>query len=151
MWSTVKLFLALRPRAWVETAGLVVLMLLITATYVGQGLLIADLLSEVFSSTETGDLLAPLATIAVLQPARIGLIVLKDTWAPRVYARVEEAVRERITLKLMGIGPGQAQRMRTGDLQSTLVDSVELLDPLVGRSVPTPWPPSWAPASPRCT
>lgn len=136
VWSTIKLFLALRPRAWVEIAGLVGLMLLITATYIGQGLLIADLLSLVFSSIETRGLLAPLAAIGVLQIARIMLIVVKDGWAPRVSARVKEAVRERLTLKLMEIGPGQAQRMRTGDLQSTLVDSVELLDPLAGRFVP---------------
>ncbi|GAB3728003.1 ABC transporter ATP-binding protein [Amycolatopsis oliviviridis] len=136
MWSTIKLFLGLRPRAWVEIAGLVGLMLLITATYVGQGLLIADLLSKAFSSGDIGGLLASLAVIGVLQLARIGLIVLRDWWAPKVSARVKEAVREGLTLKLMEIGPGQAQRMRTGDLQSTLVDSVELLDPLVGRFVP---------------
>ncbi|GAA2110566.1 ABC transporter ATP-binding protein [Streptomyces synnematoformans] len=137
MRSTIKLFLALQPRAWVEIVGLVGLMLLVTATYVGQGLLIADLLSRVFSSNEIDGLLAPLATIGVLQLARIVLIVAKDSWAPRVSARVKEAVRERLTLKLMEIGPGQAQRMRTGDLQSTLVDYVEPLDPLVGRFVPT--------------
>ncbi|WP_051716361.1 ABC transporter ATP-binding protein [Streptomyces bikiniensis] len=136
MWSTVKLFLVLRPRAWVEIAGLVVLMLLITATYIGQGLLIADLLARVFSSGGVSGLLVPLLIIGVLQLARIGLIVVKDWWAPRVSAGVKEAVRERLTLKLMEIGPGQAQRMRTGDLQSTLVDSAELLDPLVGRFVP---------------
>ncbi len=75
--------------------------------------------------------------IGVLQVLRIALIVVRDSWAPRVSARVKEAVREGLTLKLMEIGPGQAQRMRTGDLQSTLVDSVELLDPLLSRFVPT--------------
>ncbi|MFY1632262.1 ABC transporter ATP-binding protein [Solwaraspora sp. WMMB335] len=137
MWSTVKLFLGLRPRAWVEIAGLVGLMLLVTATYVGQGLMIADLLFRVFSSVDVGGLLAPLAVIGVLQVLRIVLLVARDSWAPQVSARVKEAVREGLTLKLMEIGPGQAQRMRAGDLQSTLVDSVELLDPLVGRFVPT--------------
>jgi ATP-binding cassette, subfamily C, bacterial CydD len=136
MWSTIKLFLSLRPRARVEIAGLVGLMLLITGTYVGQGLLIADLLARVFSPTEIGDLVAPLAAIGVLQLARNALVIGKESWAPRVSARVKEAARERLTLKLMEIGPGQAQRMRTGDLQSTLVDSVELLDPLIGRFVP---------------
>jgi ABC-type multidrug transport system fused ATPase/permease subunit len=121
----------------VEIAGLVGLMLLVTATYVGQGLLVADLLFRAFSSVDVGGLLATSAVIGVLQLARIVLIVVKDSWAPRVSARVKEAVREGLTLKLMEIGPGQAQRMRTGDLQSTLVDSVELLDPLVGRFVPT--------------
>ena len=136
MWSAIMLFLALRPRARVEIGGLVALMLLVTATYVGQGLLIADLLAKVFSPADPGDLVAPVAGIAVLQVVRIAVIVVRDSWAPRVSARVKEAVRERLTLKLMEIGPGQAQRMRTGDLQSTLVDSVELLDPLLGRFVP---------------
>ncbi|MCZ7418657.1 MULTISPECIES: ABC transporter ATP-binding protein [unclassified Micromonospora] len=137
MWSTVKLFLGLRPRSWVEIAGLVGLMLLVTATYVGQGLMIADLLSTVFSSADIAGLAAPLVVIGVLQVLRIALIVARDSWAPRVSARVKGAVREGLTLKLMEIGPGQAQRMRTGDLQSTLVDSVELLDPLLSRFVPS--------------
>lgn len=137
MWSTIRLFMALRPQAWAGIVGLVGLILLITATYVGQGLLIADLLSRVFSSTELGSLVPQLVGIGVLQLARIGLIVAKEWWAPRVSATVKEAVREGLTLKLMELGPGQVQRMRTGDLQSTLVDSVELLDPLVGRFVPT--------------
>lgn len=136
MWSAIRLFLGLRPQAWLEVAGLVGLMLLVTATYVGQGLLIADLLSRAFSSTALEGLLASLAMIGVLQVLRVALIVARDSWAPRVSARVKEAVREGLTLKLMEIGPGQAQRMRTGDLQSTLVDSVELLDPLIGRFVP---------------
>ncbi|MFD9892475.1 ABC transporter ATP-binding protein [Amycolatopsis sp. NPDC059027] len=129
--------MSLRPRAWAGIAGLVVLTLLATATYVGQGLLIANLLFRVFSSVDAGGLLTSLAAIGVLQLARIALVVVRDWWAPRVSARVKEAVREGLTLKLMEIGPGQAQRMRTGDLQSTLVDSVELLDPLLGRFVPT--------------
>ncbi len=137
MWSTIRLFLSLRPRAWLGIAGLVGLMLLVTATYVGQGLLIAHLLSGVFSSIDVGGLVTSLAAIGVLQLVRVLLIVVKDSWAPRVSARVKEAVREGLTLKLMEIGPGQAQRMRSGDLQSTLVDSVELLDPLVGRFVPS--------------
>nr|WP_052477669.1 ABC transporter ATP-binding protein [Kibdelosporangium sp. MJ126-NF4] len=112
-------------------------MLLVTATYVGQGLLIADLLFSAFSSVDVGGLLTSLAVIGVLQVGRTVLVVVRDSWGPRVSARVKEAVREGLTLKLMEIGPGQAQRMRTGDLQSTLVDSVELLDPLVGRFVPT--------------
>ena len=137
MWSAIRHFLALRPRSWGSIAGLAVLGLLVTATYVGQGLLIANVLAGVFSSIELGDLWPRLAAIGGLQLARIGLIVVKEWWAPRVSAQVKEAVREGITLKLLEIGPGQAQRMRTGDLQSTLVDSVELLDPLVGRFVPT--------------
>jgi len=137
MWSTIRLFMSLRPRAWAGIAGLVLLTLLVTATYVGQGLLIANLLFRVFSSVDAGGLVTSLVVIGALQLARVLLVVLRDWWAPRVSARVKEAVREGLTLKLMEIGPGQAQRMRTGDLQSTLVDSVELLDPLLGRFVPT--------------
>jgi ATP-binding cassette subfamily C protein CydD len=137
VWSTIRLFLALRRRAWADIAGLAVLILLITATYVSQGLLIAHLIATVFSASSLVGWWPPLVAIGVLQLARIGLIVVKEWWAPRVSARVKEAVRERLTLKLIEIGPGQAQRMRTGELQPTLVDSVELIDPLVGRFVPT--------------
>ncbi len=136
VWSAVRSFLALRPRAWVDIAGLAVLSLLVTATYVGQSLLIADMLDSVFSTASLDGLIPRLSALGALQLARIGLIVVREWWAPQVSARVKEAVREGITVKLMDIGPGQAQRMRTGDLQSTMVDAVELLDPLVGRFVP---------------
>lgn len=137
MRAAISLFLSFRPRAQLEIAGLVGLALVVTATYVAQGLLVARLLSGVFEGGGTGELLWPLVGIGLLQMVRVGVVVARETWAPRVSARVKEAVRERLTMKLMEIGPGQAQqRLRTGDLQSTVVDSVELLDPLIGRFVP---------------
>lgn len=49
MRAAISLLLSFRPRSRLEIAGLVALMLGITATYVGQGLLIARLLSDVFA------------------------------------------------------------------------------------------------------
>ncbi|MBG0851603.1 ABC transporter ATP-binding protein [Streptomyces spinoverrucosus] len=137
MRSAVGLFLSFSRRARIEVAGLVVLLLLVTATYIGQGLLIARLLANVLGGASVGELAGPVVGIVALQLARIAVIVLRDSWAPRVSGRVKEAVRQRLTAKLIEIGPGQAQQLRTGDLQSTVVDSVELLDPLIGRFVPS--------------
>jgi len=136
MKSAISLFFSFRLQARYEVTGLAALMLVITGTYVGQGIFIARALAEVFTGPETVELLAPVAGILVLQLLRIALVIVKETWAPQVSARVKEAVRQQLTLKLVEIGPGQAQRMRTGSLQSTVVDSVELLDPLIGKFVP---------------
>lgn len=139
MYSAVSLFLSFRPRVRIDIAGLVVLMLAMTATYVGQGLLIAGLLAQVFEGPSATQLLEPLVGIVALQLVRIGLLVVRHWWGLKVSGSVKEAVRERLILKLMEIGPGQLQTMRTGSLQSTLVDSVELLDPLIGKFVPAVW------------
>ncbi|HTW18309.1 MAG TPA: ABC transporter ATP-binding protein [Nocardioides sp.] len=136
MRQAVRLFLSFRPSSRVEIAGLVALMLLVTATYVGQGLLIARLLARVVGGAPVAELAWPLLGVVALQLVRVGVVVVRDAWAPRVSGRVKETVREQLTLKLLDLGPGQAQRMRTGDLQTTVVDSVELLDPLIGRFVP---------------
>jgi ATP-binding cassette subfamily C protein CydD len=136
MMGAVSLFLSFSPRARREQAGLVALMLVITFTHLGQGLLIAGLLASMFGDLSVSGLLGSLAGIGGLQVVRIAVIVLRDTWAPKVSGRVKEAVREHLVSTVIEIGPGQAQRMRTGELQSTVIDSVELLDPLVGRFVP---------------
>ena len=118
-------------------AGLVALLLIVTATHVGQGLLIARLLADVLGGASPGELSGPVAGILALQLVRIAVIVVRDGWAAYISGRVKEAVRERLTAKLIEIGPGQAQQLRTGELQSVVVDSVELLDPLIGRFVPS--------------
>lgn len=136
MRSAVSLFLSFSPRARRDVAGLVALMLAATVTHLGQGLLIAGLLASVLGEVSIAGLAKAVAGIVGLQLVRIAVVVVRDTWAPTVSGRVKEAVRERLVLKVIEIGPGQAQPMRTGELQSTVIDSVELLDPLIGRFVP---------------
>ena len=128
--------LAMAPAVRRPLAGLVVLGLLVTVTYVAQGILIARVLAEVFAGGDVGSILTQLAGIALLQVARAWLLATREARAPDVSGAVKEAVRERLTAKLFELGPGTLQRTRSGSVQSTSVDAVEHLDPLVGRFLP---------------
>ncbi len=128
--------LAMAPQARWPLAGLVVMALLITVTYVAQGILLARVLAEVFAGGAVGSLLGQIAGLALLQAARAGLLATREARAPDVSGIVKAAVRERLTAKLFELGPGTLQRTRSGSMQSTAVDAVEHLDPLVGRFLP---------------
>ena len=58
--------LGMAPQARWPLVGLVVLALLITVTYVTQGILIARVLAEVFAGGGAGSILGQLAGIALL-------------------------------------------------------------------------------------
>ncbi|MGH3995913.1 MAG: hypothetical protein ACRDTJ_00430, partial [Pseudonocardiaceae bacterium] len=128
--------LSMAPQARWPLTSLVVMGLLITVTYVAQGILIARVLAEVFAGGAVGSILGQLVGIALLQAARAWLLATREARAPDVSGTVKEAVRERLTAKLFELGPGALQRTRSGSMQSTAVDSVEHLDPLVGRFLP---------------
>ncbi|MGH3765614.1 MAG: ABC transporter ATP-binding protein [Pseudonocardiaceae bacterium] len=128
--------LAMAPGARWPLAGLVVIGLLITVTYVAQGILIARVLAAVFAGGAGGSILGQLVGVALLQAARAWLLATREARAPDVSGTVKAAVREHLTAKLFELGPGALQRTRSGSMQSTAVDSVEQLDPLVGRFLP---------------
>jgi len=136
MRSLTSRLLALAPGVRYGVVGLVVLGLCVTATYVGQSVLIARVLAEVFGGGNVGSVLPDVAGIVGLQLARAVLLATREARALEVSGVVKEAVRERLTVKLLDLGPGSLQRTRTGSVQSTTVDAVELLDPLVGRFLP---------------
>ena len=128
--------LAMAPGTGRRMAGLVGLLLAVTATHVGQGVLIARVLAAVFAGDPPASVLAELGGIVALQLARAWLLAVRDARALEVSGAVKEAVRDALTAKLLQLGPGSLQRTRTGSVQSAMVDGVELLDPLVGRFLP---------------
>ncbi|MGQ0679808.1 MAG: ABC transporter ATP-binding protein [Actinomycetota bacterium] len=132
----VKRLIALAPGTHRRINGLSALLLLATGTYVGQGVLIARILASIFSGDELQTLVGEIAGIAFLQVVRAGVLAIKERLSLAVSARAKEAVREAIVAKLLQLGPGTLQRTRTGTIQSTAVDAVEMLDPLVGRFLP---------------
>jgi ATP-binding cassette, subfamily C, bacterial CydD len=136
MRTTVSRLLALAPDARRGIAGLAALSLVVTATYLAQGVLIARVLAAVFDRESLASRWPDFVAIVVLQAARAVVFVWRDATALAVSGRVKEAVREALTVKLLALGPGSLQRMRSGSLQSTTVDAVELLDPLIGRFLP---------------
>lgn len=128
--------ISLVPEVRWRLAGLVALLVLITATYVGQGLLVAKSLGQVFAGEPLSSIAIMLAGIAVLQGARSGLIALRETQALRTSALMKAVLRQRLIAHLLALGPGWAQRTRAGTLQATLVDGVETVDAYVGRFLP---------------
>ncbi|MGH3612446.1 MAG: ABC transporter ATP-binding protein [Pseudonocardia sp.] len=127
---------AIAPASRSRIVGLVLVSLLVTATYLAQGVLIAQILVQVFTGSDVGSALWPAAGVVVLQVLRAGLLTVREAAALRVSGAVKDAVRDRLVRKLFELGPGALQRSRSGGVQATAVDAVELLDPLVGRFLP---------------
>jgi ATP-binding cassette, subfamily C, bacterial CydD len=147
MWTTLAgrlLGLAPAARGWL--AAVVLVLLGITATYVGQGLLVAHALGRIFAGDDLGSLTAPVLGVLGLQLARAGLAMLRAELATRAAGAVKQAVRQALVGRLLALGPGwrqaraaergDARRTRTGTLQSVLVDGVETLEAYVGRFLP---------------
>ncbi|RBQ20638.1 ABC transporter ATP-binding protein [Spongiactinospora rosea] len=128
--------LSLSPAVRLRLAGLVGLLLTITATYVGQGVLIAQSLARIFAGRPVASILWLLAGIVVLQVVRSLALALRESAALRASAGVKKELRRRLTAKLLALGPGWAQRGRTGATQSSLVDGIETVDAYVGRFLP---------------
>jgi ATP-binding cassette, subfamily C, bacterial CydD len=128
--------LALAPGVRWRLAALVALSLAITATYVGQGILVAWALAAIFEGKGVAAVVPFLGGIALLMAVRAAVLAWREFKALETSGVVKQAVRERVAAKLFELGPGWLQRTRTGTLQSTLVDGVETLDPYVGRFMP---------------
>ncbi|MGV9385051.1 ABC transporter ATP-binding protein/permease [Nonomuraea sp. NPDC003707] len=128
--------LALSPSIRWRLAGLVMLLLSITATYVGQGILVAQALSRIFAGQGPGSIVWLVAAVVVLQLLRSAALAVRESVALRTSGAVKAELRRRLTAKLLELGPAHAQHGRTGSTQTTLVDSIETVDAYVGKFLP---------------
>ena len=128
--------LALSPSIRWRLAGLVLLLLSITATYVGQGVLIAQALARIFTGQGADSIFWPVAAVAALQLVRSAALAVRESVALRTSGAVKAELRRRLTGKLLRLGPAYAQRGRTGSSQTTLVDGIETVDAYIGRFLP---------------
>ncbi|MGH8908189.1 MAG: ABC transporter ATP-binding protein [Egibacteraceae bacterium] len=128
--------LALAPQVRLRLAGQVALLLGVTATYVGQGILIARVLARIFAGQPVASVIGLLAGVVALVAVRGVLFAQRDVAAVKASAAVKKALRQRLVGKLFELGPGWLQRTRTGTVQSTIVDGVEAVDAYVGRFLP---------------
>lgn len=135
MWLSRRL-LALAPGVHRRLAWLVSLLLCITATYVGQGILVAQVLGRIFSGGTLTSVAGLLVGVLALQAVRSVALGARETLAVKASGHVNEALRQQLTAKLLQLGPGWFQSTRTGTMQSVLVDGVETLDPYVARLLP---------------
>ncbi|MGH3564455.1 MAG: ABC transporter ATP-binding protein/permease [Pseudonocardia sp.] len=124
------------PQVRTRLLVVVAVLLAITATYVGQGVLIALMLARIFGGQGVDSILPLLVGAVVLLGVRAALLVWRERVAISASGMVKKALRQRLIDKLFALGPGWLQRTRTGSVQSTVVDGVEAVDPYVGQFLP---------------
>lgn len=120
-----------RQMIWTILLGLGVI-----AVGVGQGLLMARVLALIFQQQP----------LAQAWPLIGGAVILLLVAACLVWLHQRSAIATSITLKprlrrqlyeyLLLLGPGYLARVRTGKVQSTLVDAVEGLESYIGYYIP---------------
>lgn len=128
--------LALSGAARGRIAGLVGVGLAITATYVGQGLLVARALGSVLAGLPLDGVVPLVAGVIGLQVLRALFLVVRDEQAMAVGGIVKEEIRRRLYARLVELGPGYTIRGRSGDVTSTMVDGVEVMERYFGGFVP---------------
>ncbi|MFF5249341.1 ABC transporter ATP-binding protein/permease [Streptosporangium sp. NPDC000095] len=128
--------LALSPSIRWRLIGLVLVLLSVTATYVGQGVLVAQALARIFAGHGASSITWLVAGVVALQLLRSVALTVREPLALRVSGAVKAELRRRLTAKLLRLGPAHAQRGRTGSAQSTLVDGIETADAYIGRFLP---------------
>lgn len=116
--------------------GLILVGLLIAVTYLGQGLLVARGVFQIFAGAAWAEIVPLLGGILLLIMLRIGLLWLREVSAIRTAAAVKQSLRRRLYAHLLDLGPGYLLQQRTGAVQSTLVDGVEALEGYMGYYIP---------------
>jgi ATP-binding cassette subfamily C protein CydD len=99
--------------------------------------LFSEVVSDVFLANHTlsgvGGLLAAMGCLLVL---RAGLIWASDVTAQRSANRVKHDLRERLTARLMALGPTYTRGERTGELVYAATAGVEALDDYITQFQP---------------
>ncbi len=119
-----------------KIAGLVALGLAVTATFVAQALLVAQVLTSIFSGKDWSEVLLPLVGIVFLIGFRAGLVLFRELAARLMVEDIKSTLRQELLAHLMDLGPGFMQGARTGEVQPVLVDKVEALEGYLANYFP---------------
>ena len=128
--------LAAIPGVPASMAAVAAILVAITGTHVGQGVLVAVMLAAIFDGDGMGALWWPLLGFVTLSGVRALLLDLREQASLRAAHRVSSSLRGQVSDRLFDLGPGWLQRSRTGTMQSTMVDGVDSAEPYVGRFLP---------------
>ncbi len=134
--STLGRLFALVPALPGRMALVALLLLGVTATYVGQAILIATAVAGILGTGGSASTVATLVSILALVGLRAGLLAWRGRLALKASGAVVAALRQAIARKLFAMGPGWATEQRTGVLQSTMIDGAEAAEPFVARLIP---------------
>jgi ATP-binding cassette, subfamily C, bacterial CydD len=119
-----------------QIALLIGLGLAVTATFVAQAFIVAEVLTNIFQGKDWSAVLMPLVWILVLIGLRAWLVWYRELLARGMVERIKSDLRQELLAHLMDLGPGYMQRTRTGEIQPVLVDKVEALEGYLGNYFP---------------
>lgn len=119
-----------------QIIGLIALGLAVTANFVAQALLTAQVLTTIFSGKDWSEVVMPLLWILVLIAGRAGLSWFRELASRAMVEVIKSELRQQIFAHLLDLGPGYMQGNRTGDVQPILVDKVEALEGYLANYFP---------------
>ncbi|MGH3844531.1 MAG: ATP-binding cassette domain-containing protein, partial [Pseudonocardiaceae bacterium] len=131
---------------------MLVIGLLITTSYVVQGLLVAEALTQVLVAGRLDGVVPILATAVALTVARGGLVWWRESLGAALGEQVCAGLRTRLYRQLARLGPAWLKQTRTGAVQTTLTAPSTRWRSTSGCSCPRRWsaPSARRPSSPTC-
>lgn len=131
--------LSLVSLGWLRLLALTVGQLLVTASYVAQGVLIAQFLAMIFTRGPHSTGLWFLLAIVIAVALRSLVFRYIGTSGVELAADIKAAARQRLLDTILYASPGRLLIQDTGKVQTTLVDAIEKLDPYISRFLPQVW------------
>jgi ATP-binding cassette, subfamily C, bacterial CydD len=128
------LALATGVRPWI--AASVVMRLAVMATYLGQALLMATILSQLLHGAGVSEQWGRLILLAVFVLLRMALLWASEIVAQSTAAMTKEKLRAALFAKIGELGPAYTGGTRTGEIQHALVEGVEALESYFGSYLP---------------
>lgn len=126
--------LALAARGWF--AATVLLGLAASAAAAGAAILTGQAVASVIGGAGVAAITWLILAVASLIVVRFGLLWGKGVVASVLGSRVKLRVRRRMCARLLELGPGYSTNLRTGQIQATMADGLEHLDPYVSKYLP---------------
>lgn len=129
--------LTFAPHGRLQLVALLIGHLIVTATYVTQGVLIARILAMIFSGDigQSGSLW-PFLVIPLLVVCRAIVLRYISVVGNKLSGVIKSNARQQLLDVLFYAAPGYVAIQDSGQTQTNLVDSLERLDPLISRFFP---------------
>ncbi len=119
---------ALAASEWRALARIVVAGLVVSGTYLGQGVLTALAVRRAFEGDGVNAVIALVAAVVGLIAVRAVAMVWRASAAAEASVRVTGSLRRRVLAHLLELGPAWTSRHRSGELDATLVEGIQRLD-----------------------
>ena len=111
-----------------EIAGKTLLGLVISATYLVQAVLMAQIVNLVFGSQDKAELFSRLAAVVAAILIRSCLMMRNESYTKTMAQKIKGKIRSVVLEHMFRLGPGQMNDKRSGELTSLVLDGVEALE-----------------------